>query len=183
MYIVHTYIICMYVYIYIYICVYIYMANGLLKHQSCNAGVPPVPEMMQLELCIGKQNEIRIIKLSFQISYPIFNYKKHKSFLITMWILFCIPMFFSSLILVSMGCNSKTRALAPGTTPRMGWLRLVGSLKLQASFAEYGLFDRALLQKRPMILRSLLIVATPYETSTSPKSRASVDIVCILEPV
>jgi len=44
----------------------------------------------------------------------------------------------------------------------MGWLRLVGSLKLQISFAEYGLFYRALLQKRPVILRSLLVDATPY---------------------
>ena len=44
----------------------------------------------------------------------------------------------------------------------MGWLRLVGSLKLQVSFAEYRLFYRALLQKRPVILRSLLIEATPY---------------------
>ena len=30
------------------------------------------------------------------------------------------------------------------------------------SFAKYGLFYRALLQKRPIILRSLLIVAIPY---------------------
>ena len=44
----------------------------------------------------------------------------------------------------------------------MGWLRVVGSLKLQVSFAEYSLFYRALLQKRPVVLRSLLIVATPY---------------------
>jgi len=44
----------------------------------------------------------------------------------------------------------------------MGWLQLVGSLKLQVSFAEYRLFYRALLQKRPTVLRSLLIVATPY---------------------
>ena len=44
----------------------------------------------------------------------------------------------------------------------MGWLRLVGSFKLQVSFAEYSLFYRALLQKRHIILRSLLIVATPY---------------------
>jgi len=43
----------------------------------------------------------------------------------------------------------------------MRWLRLVGSLKLQVSFAEYGLFYKALLQKRPTILRSLRIVATP----------------------
>ena len=45
---------------------------------------------------------------------------------------------------------------------RMGWLRFVGSVKLQVSFSECGLFYRALLQKRLIILRSLLIVATPY---------------------
>jgi len=44
----------------------------------------------------------------------------------------------------------------------MGWLRFVGSLELQVSFAEYSLFCRALSQKRPTFLRSLLIVATPY---------------------
>jgi len=44
----------------------------------------------------------------------------------------------------------------------MGWLRLVGSIKICVSFAEYRLFRRSLLQKRPIILRSLLIVAIPY---------------------
>jgi len=47
----------------------------------------------------------------------------------------------------------------------MGWLRLVGSLKSQVSFVEYSLFYRALLQKRTISFRSLLIVltvATPY---------------------
>jgi len=43
----------------------------------------------------------------------------------------------------------------------MGWLQWVGSLKLQVSFAGYRLFYRALLQKRPIILSILLIVATP----------------------
>jgi len=43
----------------------------------------------------------------------------------------------------------------------MGWLLLVGSFKFDVSFSEYSLFYRALLQKRPVILRSLLIVATP----------------------
>ena len=50
----------------------------------------------------------------------------------------------------------------------MGWLRLVGFLKLQVSFAEYHLFYRALLQKRPIILRSLLVVATPYGNARNP---------------
>ena len=44
----------------------------------------------------------------------------------------------------------------------MGWLRLVGSIKLQVSFVEYHLFYRALLQKRPIILSILLTKATPY---------------------
>jgi len=44
----------------------------------------------------------------------------------------------------------------------MGWLLLVGSSKLQVSFAEYAFFYRALLQKSRIILTSLRIVATPY---------------------
>ena len=43
----------------------------------------------------------------------------------------------------------------------MGWLRLVGSLKLQVSFAEYRLFYRSLSQNRSVIVRSLLVAATP----------------------
>ena len=44
----------------------------------------------------------------------------------------------------------------------MGWLRLVGSLKLRVSCAKEPYKGDDILQKRPMILRSLLIVATPY---------------------
>ena len=39
----------------------------------------------------------------------------------------------------------------------MEWLRLVGSLKFQVSFTGNRLVYRALLQKRPIILRSLII--------------------------
>jgi len=46
------------------------------------------------------------------------------------------------------------------------WLRLEGSSKLQVSFAEYSLFYRALLQKRPIILRSLLTKATQYDMTS-----------------
>ena len=41
------------------------------------------------------------------------------------------------------------------------WLRLVGSIKLQVSFAEYHLFYRALLQMRPKKSSILLSEATP----------------------
>ena len=44
----------------------------------------------------------------------------------------------------------------------MGWLWLVGSLKYRSLLQNIGLFCRALLQKRPVFLGSLLIVATSY---------------------
>ena len=44
----------------------------------------------------------------------------------------------------------------------IGWLRLVGSLKLQVSFAKEPYKRDYILQQRPIILRSLLIVAIPY---------------------
>ena len=44
----------------------------------------------------------------------------------------------------------------------MGWLRLVGALKVQVSFAKEPYKRDDILQKRPIILRRLLIVATPY---------------------
>jgi len=44
----------------------------------------------------------------------------------------------------------------------MGWLPLVASLKLQVSFAKKPYKRDDILQKRPIILRSLLLIATPY---------------------
>jgi len=44
----------------------------------------------------------------------------------------------------------------------MGWLRLLIPLKLQVSFAKEPYKRDYILQKRPIILRSLLIVGTPY---------------------
>jgi len=58
-------------------------------------------------------------------------------------------------------CAMTTKSCRRCSDDGMGWLRLVGSSNLQVSLAEYSLFNRALLQKRPIILRSLLIVATP----------------------
>ena len=44
----------------------------------------------------------------------------------------------------------------------MGWLRFVDSLKLYVSLENIGPFYRAVLHKRPIILRSLLAEDTPY---------------------
>ena len=59
-------------------------------------------------------------------------------------------------------CTISWCAGCTTTAAGMGWLRLVGSFKLQVSFTDYRLVYRALLQKSPVILRSLLVEATPY---------------------
>jgi len=51
----------------------------------------------------------------------------------------------------------------------MGWLRLVGCLKIYVSLQNIGLFCRSLLQKRPIFLSILLIEATPYENRSRTK--------------
>ena len=53
------------------------------------------------------------------------------------------------------------------TYPHMGWLRLSGSLKSQVSFAKEPYKRDDNLQKKPMILSSLLIVATPYSKTNA----------------
>ena len=44
----------------------------------------------------------------------------------------------------------------------MWWLQWVGCLKIYVSLQNIGLFCRSLLQKRPIFLSILLVVATPY---------------------
>ena len=47
----------------------------------------------------------------------------------------------------------------------MRWLRLVGSLQTYVSFAKEPYKRDHILQKRPVFLRSLLIIATPYHNN------------------
>ena len=63
-----------------------------------------------------------------------------------------------------MHIQTRTHAKAMPRTlaASMGWLRLVGSIKLQVSFAKESYKRDYILQKRPIIFRSLLIVATPH---------------------
>jgi len=57
-------------------------------------------------------------------------------------------------------CTHKL-ILPPQKQCSVGWLRFVGFLKWWVSFAKEPYKRDCILQKRPMILRSLLIVATP----------------------
>ena len=50
------------------------------------------------------------------------------------------------------------------STSGMWWLRWVGCLKIYVSLQNIGLVCRSLLQKRPIFLSILSIVATPYPT-------------------
>ena len=48
------------------------------------------------------------------------------------------------------------------THQTMGWLLLVGASKVYVSFAKKPYKTNYILQKRPIIVRKLLIIATPY---------------------
>jgi len=70
------------------------------------------------------------------------------------------------------GCQKATRAESNHIKRKpvfdmkwhsMGWLQLVGSLKIQVSFAKEPYKKNCILPKRPIILRSLLIVANTYQ--------------------
>ena len=65
----------------------------------------------------------------------------------------------------------------------MGLLRLVGSLKLQVFFAKESHKRDDILQKRPIILRSLLCVATPDTYSAVTATSASAEYVYVYRPV
>ena len=73
---------------------------------------------------------------------------------IYMWFDLFSVMWDNSSLLSEFTCNSR-------------WLTLVGSLKLQVSFAKEPYNRDYILQKRPVIWRSLLSVATPYIVRSS----------------
>ena len=62
--------------------------------------------------------------------------------------------------------TQKSNPLFSTSILDMGWLRLVGALKVQVSFAKEPYKRDDILQKKPIILRRLLIVATPYDART-----------------
>ena len=75
-----------------------------------------------------------------------------------------MSLFYKRALLKRLFCKRDYTLQNRQMSPRraMGWLRLVGSFKIQVSFAESRLFYRAFLQKRSVIWRSLLIVTTPH---------------------
>jgi len=60
-------------------------------------------------------------------------------------------------------------------TADMGWLRLVGSLKLQVSFAKEPNKRDDILQKRPIILRRLVVATSCVVKRVSQKRNYSND--------
>jgi len=73
----------------------------------------------------------------------------------------------------------KDKVSCGSLPPCMGWLRLVGSLKLQVSFAKEPYKRDYILQKTPIILRSLLIVATPHRSSVCDMTYSVYDILWV----
>jgi len=67
----------------------------------------------------------------------------------------------SCCVYVSHGTYGWVMANVDETCHVMGWLRLVGSLKLYVSFAKEPYKTDYILQKRHIISRSILIISTP----------------------
>jgi len=59
-------------------------------------------------------------------------------------------------------CVRMHRVVNNNASCVMGWLWLVGSIKLQVSFAKEPYKRDYILQKRPVLLSILMTVATPY---------------------
>ena len=66
---------------------------------------------------------------------------------------------YTHILLYQCACVHTYKSIAIGLPPHMRWLRLVSSLK---SCAKEPYKKDCILQMGPIILRSLLIVATPY---------------------
>jgi len=85
---------------------------------------------------------------------------------VTLGVWVCIPMYISTAHACTYTLYDSTSLYSMQEFAEcmrtMGWLRWVGCLKIQVSLQNTGLFFRALLQKRPIFLSILLIVATPY---------------------
>jgi len=78
-------------------------------------------------------------------------------------------------------CKSTSRASkkeARWQEITMGWLRRVGALKVQVAFAKEPYKRDDILQKRPIILRRLLIVATPYGVATTSRRLKIIGLFC-----
>jgi len=88
------------------------------------------------------------------------------SFIYVPWLVYLCAMTHSSTVLTWSWLISLSHACAPWLIyVGMGWLRLVGSFKLLVSFAKEPYKRDYILQMRSIILRSLLIEATPYHDS------------------
>jgi len=150
--------ICMYIYICICVCIYVFIFS-----------MPPSLHLGFLSGGCACESVIAIYMWVYVCTYTyVYVY---------MYMYICIHMYIhiqhASLIAHGLSvwgvCVRDARMLIPHcnthctcTHEYMRWLRSVGSIKLQVSFAEYRLFYRSHLQKRPVILSILLTVATPY---------------------
>jgi len=97
-------------------------------------------------MCVSKCGPLICATWAFRICDMAYEYRWH----------FCLRHGLREQVIVRRNvcgkiCVSKWGPLICATWA-MGWLRLIGLIKSQVSFAEYSLFNRALLQKRPIIL-------------------------------
>ena len=90
------------------------------------------------------------------------NLLRQCSSAVTYCAVYCVGYYAARAIIY--GSTQRNHLLRHLQSSIMGWLRFVGSFKLHVSFAKEPYKRDDILQKKLIILRRLLIVATPYDT-------------------
>jgi len=182
---VYTYI---YIYMYIYVCTHIYIYIHIYAHAHTNIIMSTGQRVHRLQQNINKKNTNKWLTTWAVCTQTPIEYQRQNNH--QWWIIWkaeytiqggkyaqdalsCRSLSAKEPLIIRLCCGKwpiKIRHPMGLRHPVEEWMlektnygvaRLVGSLKSHTYFAEYSLFYRALLQKRPKISRSLLIVATP----------------------
>ena len=146
-----------YAYMYIYICVYIYICMILHHHHICIHMYHTCMILNYHDIYVYVHTHMCVYIYIFICIYIYIHHAR----MISIYV-YIIHVWFQ-IIMTSchLECLRWDKFRHSAIALAMEWLRSVGSFKSYVSFAEHCLFCRALVQKIPIILRSLLIVATP----------------------
>ena len=142
----------MYVYLYKVICILIHININICRHDCLHSNGYGL-------IYLFTWTNIPMYKCTAHCIWSVISPISKLNLLSSSRCLFChVPLKRDQL-----DCDWRLRLNdTPNVIGCMGWLRLVGSSKFQVSFAKEPYKRDYIVQKRPVISRSILIEATPY---------------------
>ena len=152
------------IYIYIYTCTYIYYSENFLYTRRQGVSLIYIYIYIYRYIQIDRQIDRYICAYIYQFENVLYTRRQGRSLIyiykyryISIQINIYVHIYISSRMSYTPGVKVYHRQILK---PHIHYLRLVGSLKSQVSFAKKPCKRDYILQKRPTILRSLLIIAT-----------------------